>query len=263
LRAWTEGTPLHLVRPADGAWYADAKRLLRALRRRGVSHNDLAKPQNWLVTPEGRAAVIDFQPAHAHRRQGALLRLLAREDLRHLLKQKRAYAPDLLTPSERRMLARRSAPARIWRASFKPVYNFVTRRLMGWSDGEGTADRLEREGPGLEKALRAVPGTEAVVMTSYPRAGGGVGLYAFVEGSASAAALRRAVPASRLEHLQQVERLPRDAAGRPRLDILALVAANRLDELDDRKSREPELAPLLESLVAGRLNLSDRNLDRA
>ena len=50
-RSWTEGTPLHLARPADPAWYRDAHRLLREFRRRGVTHNDLAKPQNWLMTP--------------------------------------------------------------------------------------------------------------------------------------------------------------------------------------------------------------------
>ena len=61
-RSWTEGTPLHLARPADPAWYRDAHRLLREFRRRGITHNDLAKPQNWLMTPDGRAAV-DRLPA--------------------------------------------------------------------------------------------------------------------------------------------------------------------------------------------------------
>ena len=69
-RSWTEGTPLHLARPADPAWYRDAHRLLREFRRRGITHNDLAKPQNWLMTPDGRAAVIDFQLANAASPQG-------------------------------------------------------------------------------------------------------------------------------------------------------------------------------------------------
>ena len=144
LRGWSEGTPLQLARPGDPAFYRDAKRLLRQMRRRGVTHNDIAKPQNWLMTPEGRAAVIDFQLASVHRRQGVLFRTMAREDLRHLLKQKRAYAPELLTATERRMLARKSLPSRLWMATAKPVYNFVTRRLMNWSDGEGTDDRIAR-----------------------------------------------------------------------------------------------------------------------
>src|SRR5690606_10543473 len=117
LRSWSAGTPLQLAKPADAAWYRDARRLLREMRRRGVTHNDIAKPQNWLMTPDGRAAVIDFQLASVHRRQGKLFRIMAREDLRHLLKQKRAYAPTLLTPSETRMLAQKALPSRIWMAT--------------------------------------------------------------------------------------------------------------------------------------------------
>lgn len=83
LRSWTQGTPLQLAKPADAAWYRDARRLLRQMRRAGVTHNDIAKPQNWLMTPEGRAAVIDFQLASVHRRRGRMFRVMAREDLRH------------------------------------------------------------------------------------------------------------------------------------------------------------------------------------
>ena len=108
LRSWTQGTPLQLAKPTDPAWYRDARRLLREMRRAGVTHNDIAKPQNWLMTPEGRAAVIDFQLASVHHHRGKLFRVKAREDLRHLLKQKRAYAPELLTASEQRMLNRKS-----------------------------------------------------------------------------------------------------------------------------------------------------------
>jgi hypothetical protein len=111
-RSWTEGTPLHLARPSDPKWYRTAHRILRDMRRLGVTHNDLAKPQNWLMTPEGEAAVIDFQLASVHRRRGALYRLMAYEDFRHLLKQKRAFAKDRMTPTEKRILARRSLPSR-------------------------------------------------------------------------------------------------------------------------------------------------------
>ena len=45
-------------------------KLLREMRRAGVTHNDIAKPQNWLMTPEGRAAVIDFQLASVHESAG-------------------------------------------------------------------------------------------------------------------------------------------------------------------------------------------------
>jgi len=134
-RSWTDGTPLHLARPSDPKWYRTAHRILRDMRRMGVTHNDLAKPQNWLMTPEGEAAVIDFQLASVHRRRGAFYRLLAYEDFRHLIKQKRAFASDLMTPTEKRILARRSLPSRIWLATGKKSLQLHHSRhfqLVGW-----------------------------------------------------------------------------------------------------------------------------------
>jgi RIO-like serine/threonine protein kinase len=84
-RTWIDGTPLHFSHPGDSQYYRDARRLLRDLRRHGITHNDLAKPQNWLARPDGTAAVIDFQLASIHRRRGLIFRLMAYEDLRHML----------------------------------------------------------------------------------------------------------------------------------------------------------------------------------
>ena len=260
LRSWTRGTPLQLARPGDAEWYRDARRLLREMRRAGVTHNDIAKPQNWLMTPDGRAAVIDFQLASVHRRRGRLFRTMAREDLRHLLKQKRAYAPDLLTPSEHRMLARKALPARVWMATGKPAYNFVTRRLMNWSDGEGTEDRIERDGPALTAALMAHPDVADVALATYALPAKGVGLYAFVETTLSAAQLAALAPPPRPEAIQTVAALPRSADGTPRGDALALIAANRLDELAQLQEREPNLSKILAPIIAHRLNLTDRVL---
>lgn len=260
LRSWTKGTPLQLAKPSDPAWYRDARRLLREMRRAGVTHNDIAKPQNWLMTPEGRAAVIDFQLASVHRRRGRLFRTMAREDLRHLLKQKRAYAPELLTPSEIRMLNRKALPARIWMATAKPAYNFVTRRLMNWSDGEGTEDRVERDGPALCAALLAHPEVHDMALCTYALPAKGVGLYAFVETPLDAKTLAGLAPAPRPELIQPVAALPRHADGSVRLDALQLIAANRLDELAELEAREPALAAQIAPIIAARLNLTDRVL---
>lgn len=260
LRSWTRGTPLHLAKPSDPAWYRDAKRLLREMRRAGVTHNDIAKPQNWLMTPEGRAAVIDFQLASTHRRRGIVFRLMAREDLRHLLKQKRAYAPHLLTPSEQRMLGQKSLPSRFWMVTGKRAYNFITRRLMNWSDGEGTEDRVERDGPALHAALLAHPDVRDVALCTYALPAHGVGLYAFVETPLASEALARLVPEPKPELIQAVAALPRHADASPRMDLLSLIAANRLDELQEVLAREPEVAENLRPIVAGRLNLTDRVL---
>lgn len=259
LRSWTRGTPLHLAKPASAEWYRDAKRLLREMRRAGVTHNDIAKPQNWLMTPEGRAAVIDFQLATVHRRRGRLFRVMAREDLRHLLKQKRAYAPDLLTPAEHAMLARKALPARIWMATAKPAYNFITRRLMNWSDGEGTEDRISRDGPALRTALMEHPRITDVALATYALPAKGVGLYAFVETPLDAAALAALAPTPRPELIQPVTALPRGPDGRVREDALHLVAANRLDELQLLMDADPDLATALRPIIAARLNLTDRS----
>ncbi|MEB8387860.1 serine/threonine protein kinase [Rhodobacteraceae bacterium KMM 6894] len=262
LRSWTHGTPLQLAKPTDPEWYRDARRLLREMRRKGVTHNDIAKPQNWLMTPDGRAAVIDFQLASVHRRHGALFRTMAREDLRHLLKQKRAYAPDLLTPSEHAMLASKALPTRLWMATGKRAYNFITRRLMNWSDGEGTEDRIERDGPALTAALVAHPEVTGVALSTYALPAKGVGLYAFVETTLDAATLNALAPAPKPEMIQPVTTLPRGPDGSARMDALHLIAANRLDELAELQKTDPKLAKVLAPIIKSRLNLTDRVLKR-
>jgi RIO-like serine/threonine protein kinase len=140
-REWIEGRPMQTGRPRNTQYYRRALRLLAALHRRGVVHNDLAKEPNWLVTPTGAPAVVDFQLAVVSRRRGRLFRMLAREDLRHLLKHKRTYCAERLTARERRMLAKPSCVARAWMVTGKPVYMLVTRRVFGWADREGAGDR--------------------------------------------------------------------------------------------------------------------------
>ncbi len=261
LRDWAAGTPLQLARPSHRAWYDDARRILREMRRRGVTHNDIAKPQNWLMTPDGRAAVIDFQLASVHRRRGLLFRLMAREDLRHLLKQKRNFARHLLTPSEWRMLHHKALPTRIWLATGKRLYKFITRRLMHWSDSEGDENRIAQDGPAIRKALLAQPGINAVALCPFSQPGRTVGIYAFVETTHDADTLDAALDKStRPDLLQAVARLPRDAEGQLRMDLLQLVAGNRLDELAQLLDGEPDLAALMQPVIAARRNLTDRVL---
>lgn len=140
-RDWIDGEPMQVAAPRAPGYFLEAARLVRALHARDVAHNDLAKEPNWLVTPDGRPAIVDFQLASVVPRRGRLFRALAYDDIRHLLKHKRTYLPERLTARERRILARRSLPSRVWMATGKPVYQFVTRRLLGWADREGAGDR--------------------------------------------------------------------------------------------------------------------------
>ena len=141
VRSYLDGAPMQDARPDDIAWFTAAARLLRRLHRAGVVHNDLAKEPNILVRDDGSPAIIDFQlAAHSHRR-GRLFRIAAYEDLRHLLKHKRTYRADRLTQRERDILANPSPFSRMWMGTVKPIYLFVTRRVLGWADREGARDR--------------------------------------------------------------------------------------------------------------------------
>lgn len=140
-RSFISGRPMQEARPGNAAFFASAARLLRRLHAAGVVHNDLAKEPNILVDDNGNPAFIDFQLAATSTRRGRLFRALAYDDIRHLLKHKRTYCPQVLTARERNILNKPSHGSRIWMRTVKPVYLFITRRILGWSDREGAADR--------------------------------------------------------------------------------------------------------------------------
>jgi hypothetical protein len=148
-RSWIEATPMQTAKPRDAAYFRVAMSLVRRLHAAGVIHNDLAKETNWLVTTDGRPALVDFQLAMTLRptraakrpRRGPLARALGHDDIRHLLKHKRSYVPENLTAREKRILATPSLLSRLWMASGKKVYLFVTRRIFRWRDREGAGDR--------------------------------------------------------------------------------------------------------------------------
>ncbi|NNF66383.1 MAG: serine/threonine protein kinase [Gammaproteobacteria bacterium] len=142
-RQWLPGQPMQLGRPTDRDYYRKALTILRRMHRSGVVHNDTAKEPNWVVLPDGSPALIDFQIAMCFKNRGRLFRLLAREDLRHMLKHKRTYRPSYLTARERAILARPAITARIWQRSGKRVYLWITRGILGWSDREGADDRRD------------------------------------------------------------------------------------------------------------------------
>ena len=144
VRDYLPGRPLYRAKPTDREYFRAAMRLLRRMHRHGVVHNDLAKEPNILVRDDGRPAFVDFQLAFVAPRRGKLFRVLAWDDIRHLLKHKRSYCREHLTRRESEILARPSAPSRLFRSVVKPAYLFVTRRLFRWADREGAADRGAR-----------------------------------------------------------------------------------------------------------------------
>lgn len=265
-RGWLAGLPMHVAQPTgDAEYFRQGRRILRELRKRGVTHNDLAKEPNWLRGQDGRPYLLDFQLASIHRRKGRLFRIMAYEDLRHLLKHKRTYCPEALTPREKALIERRSLPSRVWKATGKKVYNAVTRGIFNYSDGEGGRDRLIAHGEALEKTLRAHPKVGEAAVVSYPNPRMIEGLYAFVTltGQAGGPELARwsraelgAMGAADL--VQVVTALPRDPAGEIRRDILKTIAQNLLDETDALTAGDPGLAAIARTIAEGRLNLKDR-----
>jgi len=141
-RTYIEGLPMQEGKPANPDYFRAAARLIRRHHRYNIAHNDLAKEPNFLVTATGEPAIIDYQLAYFAPTRGLLFRVLAREDIRHLLKHKRTYCPDMLTKREKRILDNPSVISKVWANSGKRIYLFVTRRILGWRDREGASDRI-------------------------------------------------------------------------------------------------------------------------
>jgi len=265
VRRFIDGVALHIARPlGDRGYFRSARTALRALHRAGICHNDLAKEQNWLRGADGRAYLTDFQLAVRFRRRGPMFRIAAYEDLRHLLKHKRSYAPEALTASERRVLARKSLLTRAWMASGKRVYYWITRGIIGFTDREGGGPRLVDDAPAIAAGFSAHAQVRGVAVVAFPDRRAGTGLYAFVEAEPAlteraardyiAGAIGRTRPP---EHLQLVAALPRTAAGEVRTEILQLIAMNQVDLIDPLLRSDAERS-LVDGIVRNRQNLRDR-----
>jgi hypothetical protein len=264
VRGFINGVALHLAKPyRDVAYFRSAKQTLHRMHRAGICHNDLAKEQNWLRGSDGRAYVTDFQLAQCFKTRGRLFRIAAYEDLRHLLKHKRSYAPEALTPMERKILARKSLVASIWLKTGKKVYRAITRGLFNFTDREGGGRRLVNDAPVLVDLIRKNPGVRDTAIVAFADRRAGVGLYAFVEADQTAleTELRNDLTAVKgvkpPEHIQVVQALPRDGAGTIRTELLQLVATNQLDLLEPMMTSATDRAFLM-SILESRKNLRDR-----
>src|ERR1700759_2246112 len=219
VRGFINGVALHLAKPyGDAGYFRSAKRALHRLHRAGICHNDLAKEQNWLRGADGQAYVTDFQLAQCFKTRGRLFRIAAYEDLRHLLKHKRSYAPEALTPKERQILARKSFVASIWLKTGKKVYRAITRGLFNFTDREGGGRRLVNDAPVLIELIRKNPAVRDAAIVAFADRRVGVGLYAFVESDQATLEtklkgdLAAAGGPKPPEHIQIVKALPRDAS---------------------------------------------------
>ena len=162
--------------------------------------------------------------------------------------------------TELRILSRKSIPSRLWLATGKKVYNFITRNIFNWSDGEGTGDRISIEGEDIQASIASRNDVDAMQLLTYALPSKGVGLYLFAETEASEEALRETLKHQKVDQVQVCKTLPRDETGAVRKDVLHFVAQNQISELDAIFSVEPDLAELMAPIVANRKNLTDRRL---
>src|SRR4051794_23417632 len=264
VRGFIDGVALHLAKPhGDIAYFRSAKVALHRLHRAGICHNDLAKEQNWLRGRDGLAYLTDFQLAAGFSSRSRLVRIAAYEDLRHVLKHKRSYAPDALTPTERKILARKSLVARLWLMTGKKVYRGITRGLFNFTDREGGGRRLVNDAPVLIDLIRKNPDVRDTAIVAFADRRVGVGLYAFVEADKVAlekqlrSELSSAKGIKPPEHIQVVHALPRDSAGKPRTEILQLVAMNQVDLIEPMMTSDADRA-FLKDILEQRKNLRDR-----
>jgi RIO-like serine/threonine protein kinase len=116
--------------------------LVQACHAVGVCHNDLHKEPNVLVAPDGFPWLVDFQLASVHKLGSSGHARRAAEDLRHVAKHERRYLNQGSGGRDRGK--DRGLVARLWMATGKRAYNFLTRRVLKTTDSEG---RRPRGGP--------------------------------------------------------------------------------------------------------------------
>ena len=265
VRGWIDGVALQIAKPyGDRAYFRSARTALRKLHRAGICHNDLSKQQNWLRGSDGLAYLTDFQLASCFQRRGRLFRMLAYEDLRHLLKHKHRYVQEAFTATDWRLRGRKTGLTRSWMATGKRVYNWVVHGVFRIADLEGGGARLSYDALRITTCLKNHPHVRDVAIVAFYDRGAKNSLYAFVEAGTdlSEAALRDFIARSITdaeppECVQLTKVLPRRDTGEIRVEILQLVASNQLDEINSLIASDAERA-IVAAIIAERRNLADR-----
>ena len=124
VRGWINGVALHIAKPQGDRRLFPFRQEARCASCIAPASATTISPRNRIGCAAPMAAPISpiSSSPPAFETRGLLYRIAAYEDLRHLLKHKRRYAPDALTPKERRILARkRWPPASGWRPARRSI----------------------------------------------------------------------------------------------------------------------------------------------
>jgi hypothetical protein len=137
LRRFVAGHPLSREHAVPEEFWPRLDGAMREVHGRGVAYVDSNKPENILVGDDGYPYLIDFQiawrcgPGGGYALGRWWLARLQREDLYHVLKHKRRFARESMTPIELASVRQRSFLIRAHRAINTP-YRIVRRLLFRW-----------------------------------------------------------------------------------------------------------------------------------
>ena len=130
-------------------FFVELREILAKAHARGVAHNDLSKPENVLVTEDGRPVLIDYQLALAPRSQhwpvvGALprafVRFMQNIDRYHLTKLHRRARAEDFTDEHRKQLRRKSLVIRLHGVLLREPYRAVRHAVLPrWLMADGKA----------------------------------------------------------------------------------------------------------------------------
>ena len=134
-RSYIPGKALSSNPQNASSYYDKARELVNELHHNGIIHNDLEKPQNWIVNEQGDPAIVDFQLSlFFNNRSNKLFSIGKQEDIRHLYKNKKRYCCEGMTVEELENADKKHLLSILVMRYIKPIYNFVTRKIMNYSD---------------------------------------------------------------------------------------------------------------------------------
>jgi tRNA A-37 threonylcarbamoyl transferase component Bud32 len=151
----------------DAEFFPRLQVILADVHAQGFSHNDLSKPENIIVTAEGRPVLIDFQIATRVRYDATPLRTvlsrllvayMQRVDRYHLAKLHTRRRPLDFTAEERTELNRKSASLTVhgWlRRPYRALRHVVLRNFLLAKDVQSVGGSGVPAPLGLNRARRA------------------------------------------------------------------------------------------------------------
>jgi len=133
VHAFVPGQPLSKERPVPDGFFDRLLEVFERLHERKIAYVDTNKPQNILQGDDGQPHLIDFQISfdlnmwYGTPLSKWIFRKLVAEDRYHVLKHKKRFRPDELTPAQDEGATRTSWIIRTHRLVSKPYFLFRRR----------------------------------------------------------------------------------------------------------------------------------------